>query len=127
MKITTFNPLIVSQNADEIISLFEELGFEKRHTPLVDTGDRKVTRTRMKDGNGFHVDISKVEKIPRDMTAIRMNVDNFREAYDLLTAHGFQKAPGIEEVNLETAKALLMVSPSGFAVEVIEHIKKEDN
>ena len=33
MKITTFNPLIVSQNADEIISLFEELGFEKRHTP----------------------------------------------------------------------------------------------
>ena len=124
MKITTFNPLIVSQNADEIISLFEELGFEKRHTPTVDTGERKVIRTRMKDGNGFHVDISKLETIPRDMTAIRMNVDNFREAYDLLTAHGFKKAPGIEEVDLETAKALLMVSPSGFAIEVIEHIKE---
>lgn len=123
MKITTFNPFIVSQNADEIISLFEELGFEKRHTPLVDTGDRKVIRTRMKDANGFYIDISKVETIPRDMTAIRMNVDNFREAYDLLTAHGFKKAPGIEEVDLETAKALLMVSPSGFAIEVIEHIK----
>jgi len=27
------------------------------------------------------------------------------------------------EVDLETAKALLMVSPSGFAIEVIEHIK----
>ena len=123
MKITTFNPLIVSQNADDIISLFEELGFEKRHTPFIDTGDRKVIRTRMKDANGFYVDISKVESIPRDMTAVRMNVDNFQEAYELLTVHGFKKAPGIEEVDLKTAKALLMVSPSGFAVEVIEHIK----
>ena len=123
MKITTFNPLIVSQDSDEIIALFEELGFEKRHTPLVDTGDRKVTRTRMKDANGFYFDISKVESIPRDLTAIRMNVDNFQEAYELLTVHGFKKAPGIEEVDLKTAKALLMVSPSGFAVEVIEHIK----
>ena len=121
MKITTFNPLIVSQDSDEIIALFEELGFEKRHTPLVDTGDRKVTRTRMKDANGFYLDISKVGSIPRDLTAIRMNVDNFQEAYELLTVHGFKKAPG--EVDLKTAKALLMVSPSGFAVEVIEHIK----
>ena len=124
MKITTFNPLIVSRDAEEIISLFEELGFEKKHTPTVDRGDTKVVRTRMKDANGFHIDISKLESSPRDMTAIRMNVDNFKEAYDLLTAHGFQKAPGIEEVNLETAKALLMVSPSGFAIEIIEHIKK---
>ena len=93
MKITTFNPLIVSQNADDIISLFEELGFEKRHTPFIDTGDRKVIRTRMKDANGFYVDISKVESIPRDMTAVRMNVDNFQEAYDLLTAHGFRELP----------------------------------
>ena len=123
MKITTFNPLIVSQDSDEIIALFEELGFEKRHTPLVDTGDTNVTRTRMKDANGFYLDISKVESIPRDLTAIRMNVDNFQEAYEMLTVHGFKKAPGIEEVDLKTAKALLMVSPSGFAVEVIEHIK----
>ena len=41
MKITTFNPLIVSKDAESIITLFEELGFEKRHTPTVDTGDRK--------------------------------------------------------------------------------------
>ena len=123
MKITTFNPLIVTKDAENIVALFEELGFEKRHTPLVDTGDRKVTRIRMKEGNGFHVDISKVETIPRDMTALRMNVDNFQEAYEILTAHGFKKAPGIEEVDLETAKALLMVDPSGFVIEVIEHIK----
>ena len=44
MKITTFNPLIVSQNADEVIALFEELGFEKRHTPLVDLMQEKYLR-----------------------------------------------------------------------------------
>ena len=31
MKITTFNPLILTKEADNIIALFEELGFEKRH------------------------------------------------------------------------------------------------
>ncbi len=123
MKITTFNPLIVSAHADDAIALFEELGFEKRHAPVVDTGDRTVTRTRLKDANGFYVDISNVASIPRDLTAIRINVDNFPEAYELLTAHGFTKAPGVEEVDLASAKALLMVSPSGFAVELIQHIK----
>lgn len=123
MKITTFNPLIVSKKSDEIISLFEELGFEKRHTPLVDTGDRKVTRTRMKDAAGFYVDITEFDTIPRDVTAIRMNVDNFQEAYDVLTAHGFRKAPSIKELDLETARVLLMVSPSGFAIEIVEHLK----
>jgi hypothetical protein len=32
MKITTFSPLIVRQNAEPVIALFEELGNERRHT-----------------------------------------------------------------------------------------------
>ena len=123
MKITTFNPLIVSQDSDEIIALFEELGFEKRHTPLVDTGDRKVTRTRMKDANGFYLDISKVESIPRDLTAIRMNVDNFEEAYDILKAHGFTNTRGDNTVDTKSAKAATMVSPSGLHIALVKHIK----
>ena len=31
MKITEFSPMVVSPNADEIIKLFEDLGFEKEH------------------------------------------------------------------------------------------------
>ena len=31
MKITSFNPLIVAKDAEPVIKLFEELGFEKRH------------------------------------------------------------------------------------------------
>lgn len=30
MQITTFNPMILSPKADEVIRLFEELGFERR-------------------------------------------------------------------------------------------------
>ena len=36
MKITSFNPLIVSKQAEEIVALFEELGFKKRHAPTMD-------------------------------------------------------------------------------------------
>ena len=123
MKITTFNPLIVTPKAEDAIALFEKLGFEKRHAPVVSTGDMTVTRTRMKDANGFHVDISAVDKVPRDITAIRMNVDNFQEAYELLTSKGFKPAPGTEAVNLETAQAMLLQAPSGFLIELIQHIK----
>ena len=31
MKITTFNPQIVTKYAESIIKLFEDLGFERRH------------------------------------------------------------------------------------------------
>ena len=33
MKITTFNPQIITKNAEPIVKLFEKLGFEKRHNP----------------------------------------------------------------------------------------------
>lgn len=76
MKITTFNPMIMTPKADDVIRLFEELGFEKRH---VKTGlnDEGITNVRMRDANGFHVDISAVDRLPQDMTSIRMNVDSF--------------------------------------------------
>ncbi len=42
MKITTFNPLIVTTQAEETIKLFEEMGFERHHTKR-DTGSSKFT------------------------------------------------------------------------------------
>ena len=90
MKITTFNPMILSKDAENTIKLFEELGFEKRHAPTVDTGKTMVTSTRMTDANGFHIDIADVKSVPQDMTIIRMNVDNFDEAFEMLTAKGFK-------------------------------------
>lgn len=57
MKITSFNPLIATKDAASAIKLFEELGFERRHTKE-GIGKDSVTDVRMKDLNGFHLDVS---------------------------------------------------------------------
>lgn len=54
MKITSFNPQIVTKNAEPVIQLFEELGFENCHTKE-EIGKLDITSYRMKDENGFHM------------------------------------------------------------------------
>ena len=125
MKITTFNPMILSPKADELITLFEELGFEKRHSPTVDTGKSLVTSTRMKNADGFCIDIAGVASLPKDMTIIRMNVDNFDEAYEMLISQGFKNSGGEQMVETATNKSALMTSPSGYAFDLCQHIKEE--
>ena len=124
MKITTFNPMILSKNADEIISLFEELGFERRHQ-VDNIDDKDITSVRMKDANGFYLDVARVESLPRDMTTMRMNVSDFDEAYELLKAHGFKNARGEDNtIESKSARSCLMISPSGFSIQLTQHIKK---
>ena len=126
MQITTFNPMILSKNADEIVKLFEELGFERRHK--VDNIDGKdISSVRMEDANGFHVDIAQVESMQKDMTTMRMNVRDFDEAYEFLKAHGFKNARGEDHtVESNSARSCLMISPSGFSIQLTQHIRKED-
>ncbi len=124
MKITTFNPMILSPNAEEVIKLFEELGFEKRHAPTVDTGTSMVTSTRMKNADGFCIDIAGVASIPEDRTIIRMNVDDFDEAFEMLTEKGFTHPGGNQAVETETSRSAMMTAPSGFAFDLCQHIKK---
>lgn len=124
MKITTFNPMILSKNADEIINLFEELGFERRHQ-VDNIDDKDISSVRMKDANGFYLDVARVESLPRDMTTMRMNVSDFDEAYELLKAHGFKNARGEDQtIDSKSARSCLMISPSGFSIQLTQHIKK---
>ena len=124
MTITTFNPMILSKNADEIIKLFEEMGFEKCHEK--DNIDGKdISSTRMTDANGFHVDVARVESMEKDMTTMRMNVSDFEEAYEFLKSKGFKNARGDDHVvESATSKSCLMFSPSGFSIQLTQHIKK---
>ena len=127
MKITSFNPLIVTKDAESAIALFEALGFEKKHNPTGTSaiGNQYVSY-RMADANGFHVDISNTTAPrERDLTAIRMNVDDFDEAYAFLTARGF-KDPNAAVTNTGSAKACVLYAPSGFAINLIQHIKDHD-
>ena len=123
MKITTFNPLIVTAKAEETIKLFEDLGFEKRHAPSVDIGTGVVTTTRMKNADGFYVDIADIKTMPQDKTLIRMNVDNFDEAYDILTKHGFTSKRE-KPIETESNRSIGMTAPSGFTFDLCQHIKE---
>ena len=127
MKITSFNPLIVTKDAEAAIALFEALGFERRHKKTGINGDDNITSVRMKytseDGKVFHVDIAESARVPRDITSIRMNVENFDEAFKMLEEKGFKNAQGDRITDTGTSKSTMMVSPSGFSVSVTEHIK----
>ena len=124
MKITSFNPLIVSSKADGVVALFEELGFEKRHAPTLEEVQTAADQDfRLKDANGFAVDVAQQPGVPQDMTIIRMNVRGFDEAYEILTKHGFKNTRGDEILENEHSKAATMVSESGLTIALIEHLK----
>lgn len=127
MKITSFNPLIVTKDAEPIVRLFEELGFERHHQPTGTSGvGNSFVGYRMKDANGFYVDItqSSAER-SQDLTSIRMNVDNYDEVYQLLVDRGFKSVTGDKTTETGSAKADMLVSPSGFTISLIQHIKHD--
>ena len=123
MKITAFNPLILSNKADEAVELFEALGFEHAHTKEAIEGH--VTSYDLKYGEDFRVDVATVDKFPQDLTVIRMNVRDFDEAYQFLLSKGFK--PAREDgstTKTSSSEDTLMISPSGFAICISEHIRK---
>ncbi|MDO5139661.1 MAG: hypothetical protein Q4D71_14525, partial [Oscillospiraceae bacterium] len=73
MKITSFNPLIIAKDTQDILEVFEALGFERRHLSEDIEQRDDLSSIRMKDANGFHVDITQNERVPQTITAIRMN------------------------------------------------------
>ena len=128
MKITTFNPAIITKDAESVIALFEALGFERRHTKT-GINDADITAVRMRytneDGKVFHVDVTQAP-VPKDITAIRMNVRDFDEAYKLLQEKGFVNAQGGKITDTDSSKSTMMVSPSGFSISITEHIRKPE-
>ena len=123
MKITSFNPQIFTKNADPIVALFEELGFDVRHDQE-GIGELNVEGIRMKNPDGFYLDISCPDTdLPRDMVGIRMNVDDFDFAYQLLLKNGFRNVYGERTVDTLTGRSAVLISPSGFAINLIRHKK----
>lgn len=123
MEITSFNPLIATKDAESVIELFEELGFEKRHAKK-GIHDGTFTAVRLRDANGFYVDVVELDSVPRDIVQIRVNVDDFDEAYDLLAEHGFRNVQGKKFSEDSTSKGTAMIAPSGYVVALVHHFKK---
>ena len=128
MKFTSFNPLIVTKDAETVIALFEALGFERRHKKSGING-KDIYDVRMRyegeDGKVFHVDVTQAP-VPQDITTIRMNVDDFDEAFELLEAKGFKNAQGEKVTETGSSRSTMMVSPSGYSISISKHIKDHD-
>lgn len=127
MKITSFNPLIVTKDAESVIALFEALGFERRHKKTGING-KDITSVRMRyegeDGKVFHVDVTQAD-VEKDITTIRMNVSDFDEAYEMLKARGFINTQGDRITDTGSSRSTMMVSPTGFTISITQHIKHD--
>lgn len=88
--------------------------------------DKDITSVDLKHPNGFRVDVVKSDALPQDMTLIRMNVDNFEEAYNILIKHGFKNNRGDGTIDSKSSKSATMISPSGFTISIVQHIKDHD-
>ncbi len=107
-----------------LIKLFEELGFEKKHELKADTRNGAMSMVRMNDANGFAVDVTDMQSQKQDSTFIRMNVDDFDEAMAKLTESGFKNLYGDLIIEIDHARIVFMQSVSGFVIELVKHIKK---
>ena len=124
MKITSFNPLIATAHSEDVLKIFEELGFEKRHTKEgVGSEDNDNTVFRLKDGNGFCLDVVQNGAITRDISGIRINVDDFDEAYELLVSRGFENYMDEGITSTPSSKFVLLKAPSGFVINLVKHIR----
>ena len=126
MKITSFSPLIMTNDSEHVKKVFEALGFEKTHEKKDVPDTNNSGGFRMKDANGHGVSIAQVDHIPRDMTVVQMNVSDFDEAMELLKAHGFTNMRGEGNIiDTGSSKTAVMISPSGFAFNVVYHVKNK--
>ena len=123
MKITTFNPMLITKDAAPVIALFEDLGFRQTHNKAENV-DVEFSAHRMKDENGFHVDVVEVPVIPQTYSAIRINVDDYDEAYAFFMSRGFRESKGFAPSTTASSKYAYLVSPTGFIIDLCQHIKK---
>ena len=122
MKITNLSPIIVSRDSESIIKLFEDMGFEKRHKKTDIEGGQN-TNVNMKDAAGHAVDVASSVNVPQDLLAIKINVDDFDEAYQFLLDHGFRNSRGDKVTRTSSSEDTYMISPSGFAIVLSQHIR----
>lgn len=124
VEITSFSPLIMTRDSESIQQLFEELGFTKRHEKK-DVTEDKSGGFRMKDEAGHGISIAQVDRVPQDFVVVQMNVRDFDEAMGILEAHGFKNMNGEGTViDTGSSKTAIMMSPSGFAINVVYHVRK---
>ena len=72
------------------------------------------------------MDLAEVKDFQQDMQYIRINVDDFDAAYEIFMKHGFTNPRGDGTIDQKSSKTASLISPSGFRVALVKHIKDHD-
>ena len=125
MKITGFRPILITKDAETAVKIFEDLGFERRHSKKnIEEGNYESFI--MRDANSNRMVVLNSKTTPKDFVAVSISVDNFQEAYDFFIDHGFINPRGDKVTETGSSASTLLRSPSGFAVMLSQHIRKEE-
>ncbi|WP_295151610.1 VOC family protein [uncultured Ruminococcus sp.] len=130
MKITGINPQVITKDPEAVIAAFEALGFVRTHCKSGDEGFEfsSVRMEKKKDGDEsveYHVDVisAPTNGLDRDLTTVRINVDDHDAACELLKSKGFTEPPGFGMNVTPSSKYTYLASPSGMIIDVCQHIK----
>ena len=129
MEITSFYPMIISEDIEATKATYEALGFKVAHVitdPLFDYKDQNQFVV-MKNENGLRVGIytdSEVTNTKERPGNTWMNVRDFDAACATLKEHGFTVAS--EVYDLEYLKIVAMIAPEGNALAVVYHKREHD-
>ena len=125
---------ILNGNLDEVIDALVaaetangrvEFAYDgERQLSAIDTGTADDACAY--DATGNRISIASSETVPQDLTGIAINVDNFQEAYDFFIGKGFIDPRGGKVTDTSSSRATLLFAPSGFAVNISEHIKDQE-
>lgn len=127
MKISTFNPMLLTPNFEETLEFAKKLGFEVRHTPTMKVPiGAEVRSYRLTDDNGNALDIADDPGALEARLIIRMNVDDFDEAVETLAEMGVPKPDEDQIVVTPSNKSAMIRTPMGFAFVLYQHIKNND-
>ncbi|MBQ9382680.1 MAG: hypothetical protein IJT87_00435 [Ruminiclostridium sp.] len=131
MKITSFNPFVATTKLDDTVKLYEDLGFKVKHRPVMEENDfGKVEWIVMENEDGFRIDLatpSRGVNLERDVTGMRMNVDDFDEGEKFLTSKGFKmasKQPKPYETS--SCKCVAFRSETGVIILLVKHKKDHE-
>ena len=123
MKINSVNPVIIWDNADKVVSFYENsLGFHVVHNGRFFSQDDPEGKIRVLENEaGFRIDIIRLESQKTPTHGIRMNVEDLDEILAVYEAEGFSVYRG--PVIVDNSKRVLVAKDNGEPVMVFQHIK----
>lgn len=129
MEITSFYPMIPTDNIEATQATYEALGFKVAHV-LTDPDDELLGKDKfiiMKNDNGLRVALFE-SPVNGDVTALPgqtwMNVRDYDGAVALLKERGYTVFT--KEYDLKYLKAVGMRGPEGNILDVVYHKREHD-